>query len=58
MSDAGPFQGANNALSGGSAAASAAGVGEPMSDAGPFQGANNAPSGGSAAASAAGVGEP
>ena len=55
MSGAGPSQGAKAPL-GGSAAAMAANVGEPMSGAGPSQGAK-APAGGSAAAMAANVGE-
>jgi hypothetical protein len=54
MSAAGPPQGANNAPSGGSAAAS---VGESFRAAEPPQGANSAPYGGSAAATAASVGE-
>ncbi len=56
MSAAGPSQGANCAPSGGSEAAFAASVGDPMSAAGPSQGANCAPSGGSEAAFAASVG--
>ena len=56
VSTAGPSQGANNAPSGGSVAASAASVGVNHRTAGPSQGANNAPSGGSVAAPAASVG--